>query len=81
VEAEQINEFRQHFTDIYDADGKEVNPIPDDVKLTIYCEGSTFENRGFVYDKYKSEVGMNLFIAKSWILQSDLDDLVNQKGT
>lgn len=57
------------FTDIY-INGKEVNPIPNDIKLTIFC--SSDDEEGFLENVTKQEAGLNLFIAKKWILQKDL---------
>lgn len=60
------------FTPIYH-EGQEVNPIPEDVKVTIFCEGS--DDEGFLEDIYRKDGGITLLIAKSWILQTDLDQL------
>ena len=40
--AEQINEHIEKFTPIY-KDGKEINPIPKDRKVTVWCEGTNEE--------------------------------------
>jgi hypothetical protein len=64
------------FTDIY-KDGSVVNPIPKDVKLTIFCEGSNEE--GFITNLTSNEIGLELLIAKKWILHSELESIAGFK--
>jgi hypothetical protein len=70
MKAEEIYKYIASFIEIYDAQGNEVNPIPEDKMVTVYCEG-TFE-RGFVENTLGSEIGLEALIAKSWILQDHL---------
>lgn len=72
--AEDINKHIASFTSIYDENGKEINPIPEDKKVTVYCEGTN--ERGFVENTKGSKIGFHALIAKSWILQSKLKTLV-----
>jgi hypothetical protein len=71
--AEQIFDHIDKFIEMY-KDGKEVNPIPKDVKVTIYCNYK--EKEGFIENTYTKDAGMDLFIARKWILQSELDGLL-----
>jgi hypothetical protein len=64
------------FTDIY-KDGKEVNTIPKNVKLTIFCEST--DEEGFVNNVTYNEIGLELLIAKKWILHSELEVLFGSK--
>jgi hypothetical protein len=63
-------------TDIY-KDGSVVNPIPKNVKLTIFCEGSNEE--GFITNLTSNEIGLELLIAKKWILHSELESIAGFK--
>jgi hypothetical protein len=74
MKAEEIYKYIDSFIEIYDAQGNEVNPIPEDKVVTVYCEG-TFE-RGFVENTLGSEIGFESLIAKSWILHSHLKQLI-----
>lgn len=74
--AEQINQFIDYFKDIYDEKGNEINPIPEGVKLTVWCEGNGL--KGFIHDSTSRELGLEALIAKKWILQSELEKLVNE---
>ena len=51
--AEEIHKYFDHFTSIYDDKGEEVNPLPEGVKLTVYCEGKGFGNRGYAVTRLK----------------------------
>jgi hypothetical protein len=54
---------------------KLVNPIPPDVKITIYVQSEI--GNGFLVDVYKSDLKTEpLVIPKSWILQEELDKLI-----
>ncbi len=74
--AQQMNKHIKFFTPIYGSNGEEANPMPDGVKLTVYCEGSDYDDRGFAENVTTKELGINAFIAKSWILQTHLDELM-----
>lgn len=71
---EQTQEFLEHFTNVYDEKGNEINPIPSDAKLTVFCEASNGD-QWFHTDLFRKEIGLSIFIVKKWILQSDLDKL------
>ena len=67
------------FIDIYpkdkNADGLQwENKMPENVKLTVYCEGT--EDEGFFVNVTSNELGLQAFIAKKWILHSDLEALL-----
>lgn len=69
------------FTDIYpkdkNADGSRwENKMPDNVKLTVYCEGS--HDEGFLMNMTSDELGLEALIAKKWILHSDLEALAGR---
>lgn len=76
ITADEIVVHINKFTEIYDTEGNEINPFPKGEKLTIYCEGLDIEDSGFVCDVYEHELGLEAFIAKRWIRQSDLDILM-----
>lgn len=65
----QIWRHLESFTKIY-KDGKEENPMPEGVKLTVYCKATN--NEGYVDDIYSNELGIEALIAHSWILHDDL---------
>lgn len=71
----KIQKNLKHFTPIY-KDGKEVNLIPDNTKVTVYCEGTN--DSGFLTNVTNKECGLELLIAKSWILETDLRALVEK---
>jgi len=71
-----IYRFIDKFTPIY-SEGKEENPMPENTKLTVYCEGNNIEDRGFIENVTTDEMGLEALIAKSWIKQSDLDTLLS----
>lgn len=73
----QLDKARPQFKKIWN-EGNEINPMPEGVKLTVYCEGDNIESRGFLEDVTTSEMGLDALIAYSWILQSELDELVNR---
>ena len=79
--ADQIHKYHHLFTDIYSRDEKgkiidEVNPIPEDVLLTVYIEGNNFDDIGYLYNMKSIDIGIDILIAKKWILQSDLEEAV-----
>ena len=76
MQAEQINQYIKHFTTIYPEGTDKVNDMPSGVKLTVYCEGLSDKNIGFAENVTTAELGLEILIAKSWILQSELDRLV-----
>lgn len=70
--AEQIYKHIKKFTPIY-KDGKEINPIPKNRKVTVWCEANSDE--GFVCNVTADEMGIVAFIAKSWIYEDELQAL------
>lgn len=72
--ANQINKHIDAFTEMW-KDGEEVNPMPEGVKLTVYCDNGDDEV-GFAENSTSSELGITALIARKWILQSDLDALL-----
>jgi hypothetical protein len=65
-----------HFTDIY-KDGVEINPIPDNVQVTVFFKDQANEVSYFLPNCIKAELGIEIFIARSWILQAELDKLIS----
>jgi len=76
--AEQINEHIDKFTDIY-KDGKEMNPMPDDVNITVWCKSDS--ECGFAYNTTTDEMGLEAFIAKKWILHENLLRAVGERSS
>lgn len=72
--ARELYKHIKSFNNIYNAEGKEVNPLPKDVKVTVYCKGNYDE--GFIYDILEIELGLEALIAKKWILQTELEKLL-----
>jgi hypothetical protein len=64
--------------DIYDGAGSEINPIPENVKITVWISDGG-DNEGFAVDVNRDDLGLEELIAKKWILQSDLDLLLTNK--
>ena len=75
--AEKIQEHIDKFTPFYDKDGK--NTMPKDKKLTVWCEAETMSDSGFAENVFFNELGLAALIAKSWILQSELEALILTK--
>lgn len=74
---EKINQFIGKFKEVYDEKGEEINPIPDNVKLTVYCDNDEDE-RGFLENVTSDKMGLEALIAQKWILQSELDELMKE---
>lgn len=69
------------FTDIYpkekNADGLHwENKMPENVKLTVYCEGS--DDSGFLINMTSDELGLEALIAQKWIIHSELEKLAGR---
>lgn len=73
LEPEDIVEHIDSFTEMYE-NGKEINPIPGDVKLTGYY--SDDEDEGFLINVKKDEMGFEIFGVSKWILHEKLEDLI-----
>ena len=66
------------FTEIYPKDGtQDENPIPKEGRITVYCNGSMGD--GFVINTTYDEMGLEMFIAKKWILHSELEKLAGRE--
>jgi hypothetical protein len=74
--AKQLYKLTEKFNNIC-VNGKIVNPIPSDVKITVLCDSEC--GQGFLENVSDKELNRSTLIAKSWILQSDLENLINQK--
>ena len=70
---EQINEHINKFTPVY-KNGKTVNPMPNNVKVTARYEFTNDE--GFVCNLTKDEMGLTALVVKSWIFEDDLQKLL-----
>ena len=64
--------YLDNFKNIY-IDGKEENPIPKHVKLTVFCKSS--DNEGFLINLEENQLGIEALIAKKWILHSELEKI------
>lgn len=56
---------------------KEKEP-PKDKKITVFCDNGK-EDIGFCENLFFDEIGINVFIAKKWILQEDLERIFNEE--
>ena len=74
MEAEEINKYIEYFIPIYNENGEQINPMPENTKITVWCDDGRGED-GFAYNTTTLDLGLNAFIAKSWILQSELERL------
>ena len=68
------------FTLIHDKEGTEVNPIPKDVRVTVYCDDEPGGNAWLVLNTTVKELGLEELIAVSWILEEDLQKLFLPKS-
>lgn len=71
--AEQINEHIDKFVKIYDDNGNQVNPVPTDKKVTVWCESNI--EQGFACNVTVDEMGIEILIARSWIYEDELQEL------
>lgn len=74
IKIETLDRLRSKFIEIY-KDGKEARPIPMKEKITVFCD-SNIDGEFYVPNCTYSDLGMELFCAKSWILQNELKALV-----
>lgn len=75
--AEELYEYINYFKNIYEHGQMVSEPLPDDI-VTYYCDDDSGE-KGFVYNIKWKNGGFEKFIAKKWILQKDLDWMINAK--
>ena len=64
------------FIEIYPKDKNWENKMPKGVKLTVYCEHP--EETGFIINAKSDELGIQAFIAKKWIIHSELEKLAGR---
>jgi len=69
---DSITEGRYLLNPIYKG-GKEINPIPKDRKVTVWCEGTN--EGGFACNVTADEMGLEALIAKSWIYEDELQTM------
>ena len=62
ITIEELYDNLNKFTNIYE-NGEEINPIPSDELITVYCDDSDMEE-GFAENIFRDELGLNGFIAK-----------------
>lgn len=74
MNAEKINEHIEHFKDI-----SEEKPL-DDKLITVYCDDGNMEE-GFVENTLFQDLGITMFIVKKWILQEDIEKLIEKVNT
>lgn len=77
---DQIMRHLHKFTSIYDEKGNEVNPIPEDVKITVYCKSEKLDEEGFCCNVISSDLGINAFMARRWILEDELQEIFNPEN-
>lgn len=77
--AEEIFDHIDKFKMIWADNGNdEINPIPKNARVTIYVKSNNCDIEGFIEDTSYKDAGIDLLIAKSWILQSELDVLIGR---
>lgn len=64
------------FTVMNDTDGRIVNPMPKGQQITVFCKSN--DEEGFVINTNTTDIGMNAFIAKNWILHEELEKLLGE---
>jgi len=70
--------FKEYFNPIYGVNGDEINPIPEDMKVTAYCvhrDGTKF----YLIDQTEAEMGFDSLLAQSWIEQERLEYLIQHE--
>lgn len=77
LSVEEISKHISKFNQIYDENGNEINPIPEGVKITVYCKSD--QDEGFADNVTRAELGLNALIARSWILEDELRKLCEEK--
>ena len=71
-----LDKFKDIYDDVYKR-CKTPNYPPDNVMLTIFCKSEKEE--GFLINTTTKEAGVNLLIARKWILHSELEKIANKK--
>jgi len=64
------------FNEVYPGESA-TSTIPKDVKMTVFCEGTS--ESGFAINVTYDELGFDIFIAKSWILQTEIEEILGEK--
>lgn len=72
MSAKRIYKHIDSFTDIKDA------KAPHDKILTVFCDDGN-EEVGFAEDIMFEDLGLSMFIAKKWILQEDINQLIESE--
>jgi hypothetical protein len=72
--ADQINRYISHFTEVYPK-GQSPSYPPEDTKVTVWCDNDG-DSRGFLWNVTDLEIGLEALIMKKWILQSDIEKLI-----
>lgn len=73
--AEQLLQYFPYFTEVYSEKGEQINPLPENVKLTAYCDNGKGYVR-FLEDLTTKEMGIDIFIVKKFIEHSQLQKIV-----
>lgn len=74
--AEEIYPYNKYFIPTYDEKGNEINPMPEGVKITAYCDDG--QEEGYLIDCTTLEMGLTQLIVKTWILHSELEELMKK---
>jgi len=71
---EEMETYLPNFNDLYDANGNEINAIPNNVKLIVKCH--YYDEDEYIFNKTSKELGIHIFAVKKWILVDDLVKLI-----
>jgi len=70
LSVQEISKHISKFNQICAENGEEINPMPEDKLITVYCKGTNEE--GFADNIYRKDLGITALIAVSWIEQEEL---------
>jgi len=74
MNTEVLVSLLSEFKDVY-KDKQVINPMPDaNLKMTVYCDNN--DDEFFIENVTTQELGLEIFIVKKWILQSDLNEKI-----
>jgi len=72
MKVDDINKYIDKFTLLSDQEP------PEDKKITVFCDNGC-DDVGFAVNQLWKNLGINMLIAKKWILHKDLKSLMNAK--
>lgn len=74
ITAAHVSRYLDKFHEIFDEKGKEINPLPENEPMIVYCESS--RETGWCEVKRSIDLGLTALVAQKWILRKDLIKLI-----